>query len=213
MATLTKITPRCHIKTAAEDKYRTVTLNDNLVPDVKGKDFNEYWIQNRQPIQVNLDQYMFPGDKIYIRVQQFKIIQSDARVIASDTFWENLQKTIIEYTIKTLLPFNNNDSDAIYPFNMIFHAKDSNIVEEEGSDPDQSSLYVNVELLKITNFQQLQTTAKKFSCALFKQLQTYLKFKNLSPFNCLLDFVITVILVEALIPNYNVVINLAPDMK
>lgn len=188
-------------------------MNDNLVPDVKGKDFNEFWIRNRQPLWVNLDQYMFPGEKIYLRVQQFKIIQSDARVISADTFWEQLQKAIIEYTIKTLTPFNNNDPDAIYPFNIIFHAKDNNIVQEECSDPEQSSLYVNIELLKITNLQQLQTTAKKFSGALFDQLQTYLKFKNLSPFNCLLDFVITVILVEPLVPNYKVVINLASDMK
>lgn len=210
---MTKITPRCCIKPNTEEIYRTVTLNDNLVPDVKGKEFNNYWIQNRTPLQVDTDQYMLPGDKIYLRVQQFKIIQLDVRVIPNDSFWEELQKTITEYTIKTLVPFNDNDPEAIYPFNIIFHGRDNNILEGECLEKKQSSLYVNCELLKITNLQQLQNTARKFSNALFIQLQSYLNFKHLSPFNCLLDFAITVFLVETLVPDCNVVINLATDMK
>jgi hypothetical protein len=201
-------------KAHTEDVYRTVTLNDNLVPDVKGKEFNEYWIQNRTPLEVDTDQYMLPGDKIFLRVQQFKIIQLDVRIIQCDTFWEELQKSINEYTIKTLLKFND-DAESLYPFNIIFHAKDNNISEEEEEEEKkgQSTVYVNVELIKITNLQQLQNTTRKFSNALFNQLQNYLKLRNLSPFNCLLDFVITVFLVETLVPNGSVVINLATHMK
>ena len=182
------------------------------MPDIKGKEFNDYWIQNRTPLQVDTDQYMLPGDKIFLRVQQFKIFQLDVRVISTDSFWEELQTAINEYTMKTLVPFNDDDPEAIYPFNIIFHAKDNNIAEE-CLNKKQSSLYVNCELLKITNLQQLQNTAKKFSNALFNQLQNYLKFRNLSPFNCLLDFEITVFLIETLVPHHNIVINLASDMK